>query len=217
MAQRLTICKPGVDPAREPDLASANERMTNAQLLHGRLAIQQPRLLRRFQQVQQQEEIAAYISRRDTLRSEHDTLESQLAEVYADAASKIIAVFSQVRAFRQRRMTELGPPPCGVDGFPEFTALGLLDKVVLYDLDAKVQTWPPHEPFASDYVSSLRFDHPGQHWNDEAVLARRRAELEAERERDAAYHVQAAHDEEARSNREAAERFAAAQRRANGA
>ena len=76
------------DPARSPDLHAANERMTNAQLLHGRLATQQPRLLRRCQQVQQAEEVAAYLAKRDSLRTEHDALQSELAEVYADAASK---------------------------------------------------------------------------------------------------------------------------------
>ena len=51
------------------------------------------------------EETAAYLAKRDTLRTEHDELESELAEVYADAASRIIDVFSKVRVFRQRRMT----------------------------------------------------------------------------------------------------------------
>ena len=109
-------------------------------------------------------------------------------------------------------MTELGPPPGGVDGFPEFTALALLDKVQLFDLDGKLQTWPPPSTFASDFVSSLRFDHPGQHWNDPAVQERRRAELAIEQERNAAYHQQAARDEDARQNRELKEQFLAQQR-----
>ena len=73
----------------------------------------------------------------------------------------------------------------------------------LFDLDGKVQTWPPHKSFASDYVSSMRFDtHPGQHWNDPAVQERRRAELEAEQARDVSYHERAAREQEARQNKE---------------
>jgi hypothetical protein len=50
--------------------------------------------------------------------------------------------------------------------------------------------------------------HPGGAWADPDVQAQRRAEIEKQQREIAAYHQQAAHDEEERVNREERKRFA---------
>ena len=170
------------DPARELDLHAANERMNNAQLLHGRSATQQPRLVRRFQQVQQQEEIAAYLAKRDELKLERDTLEQELTEVYTRAAGEIVALFQRVDQFKRRAQQQLGNPPPGVHG-QAIDGVRVLDNCVLPDFahpDRNV--WPPPSTFAATFVESMGVPpHPGAAWCDPEIQQRQRAERETER------------------------------------
>jgi len=71
--------------------------------------------------------------------------------------------------------------------------------------------WPRRHSgsFAAEFVQSMVFAlHPGQHWADPEVQARRLAEIEKEQAQIAAYHQRAAKEEEDRINRQEREKFA---------
>lgn len=62
--------------------------------------------------------------------------------------------------------------------------------------------------FAAMAVAGMTVPHPGSHWADPATQRQRREQIEKENAHSAAFHEQAAKDEEARLNREERERFA---------
>jgi hypothetical protein len=191
----------------DPD--AAREQADDAEFMRNRLATQQPLLLARFQRVSEQETIAAYLAKRDALRVERDTLEQELTEVYTRASGEIVALFQRVSQFKQRAHRELGYPPANVDPLPELAVRPLLDKVQLFELDGKTQTWPPRSDFAATFAASMVIHHPGPAWSDPVFQERRRAEIAAEQERMARHHATQAAEQEARQNAEERERFAA--------
>jgi hypothetical protein len=202
-----------LDPTVSPEPQAARQRAEDAQFMVGRLRTLQPRLLARYQQVCQQQAVQEYLAKRNALKLERDTLEQELTEVYTRAAGEIVALFQRVNQFKQRAQQQLGDPPANVEPLPALAVTHLLDKVQLFDFDGGKQTWPPASSFASDYVSSINFDtHPGQHWSDPEIQQHQRAELAIEQERNAAFHEQAAREQEQRQNRELRERFLAQQR-----
>jgi len=70
--------------------------------------------------------------------------------------------------------------------------------------------WPQRSPtaMAAEFAQTMMApSHGGANWSSAAELARRRAAIEADQARSAAYHEQAAKDEEERINREERERF----------
>jgi hypothetical protein len=196
----------------DPDAARA--QADDAEFMRDRLASQQPLLLVRFQQVSEQETVAAYVAKRDTLRMERDTLERELTEVYSRAAGEIVALFQRVNQFKQRAHRELGYPPANVNPLPDLAARPLLDKVQLFQLDGQTQIWPPPSNFAASYVLGMGIpQHPGPMWSDPSYQERVAAERQQERERMAAHYERQSVQQLERENRTLAENFAASQRR----
>ena len=203
-----------LDPTQSPEPRAARQAAEDAQFMVGRLRTLQPRLLARYQQVCQQEAVQEYLAKRNALASERDALEQELRETYQDAATKLINLFARVRAFKQSAQHQLGDPPANVEPLPALAGAHLLDKVQLFEFDSGQQTFPPPSTFASDYVSSMRFDtHPGAAWSDPEIQQRQRAERETERQHNAAYHERAAREQLARQNKELKEQFLAQQPR----
>jgi hypothetical protein len=182
----------------DPDAARA--QADDAEFLRNRLASQQPLLLARSQQVSEQEAVAAYVTKRDALRGERDTLERELTEVYSRAAAEIVALFQRVNQFKQRAHRELGFPPASVAPLPELAARPLLDKVQLFQLDGQTQLWPPPSTFAAEYVQTMTIPSVGAAWADPEVQERRRAEIAAEQEKMARHHSQMSKEQEALQN-----------------
>jgi hypothetical protein len=205
-----------LDPTQSPEPRAARQAAEDAAFMANRLRTMRPRLLARLQQVTQREELEAYRAKQSELAPARDALERELATVYPDAASKLVDLFARIRAFQQRAQRELGNPPPAVSVLSALD-VRVLDNCVLPEFahpDRNV--WPPPSSFAAAFAQSMESigvpPHPGQHWNDPAVQERRRAELLAEQARDAAYHEQAAREQDARQNRELREQFSAHQR-----
>jgi hypothetical protein len=203
-----------LDPLESPDPQAARQCAEDAAFMANRLRTMRPRLLARLQQVTAQEALAAYRAKQTELAPERDALQRELAETYQAAASKLVDLFTRIRAFQQRAQQALGNPPPGVEPLPALDGTRVLDTCVLPEFaQPDRNAWPLPSSFASDFATSMRFDtHPGQHWTDPDVQQRRRAELEAEQQKNAEYHQAAAREQEARVNRQERERFSAQQR-----
>jgi hypothetical protein len=79
----------------------------------------QPRLLARYREVMNKEQVQNYVTKRNELAPERDALDQELRDAYQDAASKLINLFARISAFQQRAARELGNPPAGVGVLPD--------------------------------------------------------------------------------------------------
>jgi hypothetical protein len=208
----------------------AKRQALNAKLAANGLQLLLPKLQARYEQVHEQEQIAArlakheaeWLTEHDALKHERDALAEELREVYPDAASKIANLFGRI-AINDRALAKLHlhrparverylrPAEQHARGLERFNQNSLLASVRLFDWDTGRQICPPPQPsMASAFAATSmvacdrRFSADWAKENERRAAGRR-----AEQQRIADYYARTKKEQEDRENAEARERFLA--------
>jgi hypothetical protein len=199
-----------LDPTQSPNPFAAREQAENAAFAAARLKTLQPRLAARLQQVNAEEQVQAYLSKRAELTLERDALQQEFSATYQELCGKLLELFARLRDFQNRAQIALGNPPSGVAVLEAIQGAAVLEKCVLFDFDNQ-QVWPPPSGgFAAEFVqgmAAITARAPGPLWGDPGFREAKRAELTREGARISAFHEQQTREQEDRWNAEERQRF----------
>jgi len=210
-------------------------------IMHATCAAEQlrpllPKLQARYDEVQEQEQAAAFWAAQDAAwwaeydewKRERDTLAEELPEVYREAVRKIANLFGRI-AINNEALNELHRSrPAGVEqhlrsaelharGLKSFSqnTPSLLTSVQLFDWDTGHQIWPVRRSSLASGLAATGMQgcdrrFTGDWWKDND---RRAAAQQAEQQRMGEFYARQTQQQEERENAEARERFAALQRK----
>jgi hypothetical protein len=206
-----------------PDPAEAHERIAAARLAGDRLSAALPKLRDKLTEALASEERDRWWSDHHRVKGRLDAVVARFQEVQT-AARLMADWFAEAEQVGKDVIGLNVRAPAGITRrlrSPELTARGLSRftsetpsisaNTVLPDPNhSNRNLWPLRSgnTLAAAFAEmSVMPSHPGQAWSSPEELARRKAGIESDQARSAAFHTQAAIDEEARINREERERF----------
>jgi hypothetical protein len=217
-----------VDQTLALDPNAARQAIADATFAANRLRTLLSKLQARYQQLQYQDEVAAWHADADVRESERDELSEELRKVLPDAWAKVTDLFVRMIA-HDEALSELHQArPAGVHrhllsaelharGLNSFTRAtpSLLTLVHLIDLESGRQVWPPPRRSIAAAFAAAEPPHDSRRFSADWAMdnERRAAAQEAERQRIAEFYAQQTRQQEDRENAEARERFAALQRK----
>jgi hypothetical protein len=155
------------DPAQSPDLAAARQHMEDAALLVGRLKTLRHRLGCRYQQTYLEEKANEWRGLAADIINEGTALAEEMGHVYADAALKLVDLFTRITDYNTRRDQLYAQRPDRIsDQLPDPEKLArngggivtpsLLEATKLFDLNTGKELWPPPQiPLGVTMVAAM--------------------------------------------------------------
>jgi hypothetical protein len=216
-----------LDLVRCPNPAETKSRIHAAETSVARLSAQIPKLRTKISVCLESERHSRWLADYRRLKAEQSVLARDFSETYKRVVTELVYVLNRMAALDikcaevdsqasnlQNEHRRLGKTELLARGIPAFSRSQpeLAKTLVLPDFVESARTkWPCTSPtsFAAAYAETTSVPyHPGADWASPAETQRRREAIEKEQARSAAYHAQAAKDEEDRRNKEERERFA---------
>jgi hypothetical protein len=223
-ATAINLRSASLDLVLTPDVGDAPQRIGHAEMTRDRLNKTLPKLRKQLEEALYAEQCERWYADCERVQARVDEAVSafrtypQHAQAIADSFALAANVDKEVQRINASAPagvhTRLKPVELQARGLDHFDrnhpSLAAKVKLGCWD-DPNSKLWPVRHcnSLAVAVAASMTVPyHPGGAWADPDVQAQRRAEIEKQQREIAAYHQQAAHDEEERVNREERKRFA---------
>jgi hypothetical protein len=215
--------KDALDTSRPPDPMAARDAIAYAQFKHDWLKSASGKLQARQRQRTDQETYDDWVDTFETIKPRHTTAVANLAAVYQEFESKLVAALTEAKAVDaevHRVMTKkpyllpqtngdgrnLPSVECaarGVNGVGPNGALSLMTELKLPRFSAPGWAWPPPAPVltAEMVIPPAMLRHPGDNWAAHQNEAQAQADAEAKRVSD--YYRNQTREREQRDNAQA--------------
>jgi hypothetical protein len=215
--------KLALDLVLSPDPKVAHTASVEAEMLRDRLSVARKPLRDKLTTALAEDRHARWLADFKKVEAERDKAVSLFQEYrqHAEAIARMFATAEQIDKEVSRingsapdgEHRRLQPVELTARGLERFTRdnPSLTTTAELRDWgNSGRKIWPQHSSgsFAAEFAQGMTTAHPGARWGEPDIQAQRRAEAERENARMAAYHDQAAKDEEERINRQERELFA---------